>query len=268
MAAAGRASRKAKAAAPDLTGAALLLCAHGRSGFARPASSEDRRATTRAPEAHAAALRKRRLFARVETCVLRGSPGLADVLAELLVDSERVYLVPLLMADGHTSRVVLPEALAQAGGQGARVTLCRPVGLSPALAPLAADEAALLCQARGWRPADTAVVIAGHGTERHEQSGKSAALLAKRIAALRRFRDVTAAFLEQAPTVAETLRACRPSPCAVIGFFIDEGGHSTRDIPRLIAAEHPEAAYSGAIGVHPAFAEIVLAAARDAAAGR
>jgi sirohydrochlorin cobaltochelatase len=269
--AAARASRKAKAAAPDLTGSALLLCAHGRSGggagapaagFVRPPSSEVRRA----PEAHAEALRKRRLFACVETCVLHGSPALAEALAGIAVG--HVFIVPLLMADGHTFQTVLSEKLAAAGSGAGRSTLCRPVGLSPALAPLAAAEAARICDRQGWPPAETAVVIAGHGTARHERSGASAALLARRIAALRRFRSVDAAFLDQAPTVAETLRACRPFPCAVLGFFADEGRHSAQDIPRLIAAEHPEAGYSGALGANPAFAEVILAAVREAAEGR
>jgi hypothetical protein len=46
---------------------------------------------------------------------------------------------------------------------------------------------------------------------------------------------------------------------------MDRGGHSVGDIPRLIAATHPDAAYTGAIGAHPGFAEIVLEAAREAA---
>jgi sirohydrochlorin cobaltochelatase len=272
MAGAGRASRKAKAAAPDLTETALLLCAHGRSdaatgaptaGFVRPPSSEDRRATTRAPEAHAAALRKRRLFACVEICALRGDPAPARVLAG--IEAERVFLVPLLMADGYTSRVVLPAMLAEANAPVQRVTLCRPVGLSPALAPLAAAEAARLCTAHGWRPGETAVIVAGHGTGRHERSGVSAEVLAGRMAALRRFEGVTAAFLDQPPTVEAALRVRRPSPCAVVGFFIDEGRHSTVDIPRLIAAEHPGAAYSGALGAVPAFSDVILATVREAA---
>ena len=53
---------------------ALLLCAHGRGGAA-----EDHHV----PEALARALRDRDRFARVEACYLRGSPRLADVLADI-----------------------------------------------------------------------------------------------------------------------------------------------------------------------------------------
>lgn len=252
MAAAGRKSRKARAGSPDLSKAALLLCAHGRSDGGEGA-----------PEAHAAALRARRCFARVEACVLRGAPGLAETLAG--IGAARVFIVPLLMAEGHTSQVVLPDLLAQAGAGKERVTLCRPVGVSPALAPLVVDEMLALCRARGWRPADTAVVIAGHGTARHEGSGASAALLAERVAASGRFGRVAAAFLEHAPFVEDALRGFRPGPCAVVGFFMDHGGHSADDIPRLIAAAHPDAAYTGAIGARPGFVEIILDSVREAA---
>lgn len=265
MAKAGRASRKANAAAPDLTDAALLLCAHGRrSEVGGEVGGED------AAEAHAAAIRKRRCFARVEACNLRGGPGLPETLADTLagIDAERIFLVPMLMADGHTNQVLLPEMLAKAGEKARRVTQCKPAGLSPLLAPLAADEAAALCAAHGWTPGETAVVVAGHGTLRHEQSAASAQRLARRVAALRRFRRVTAAFLEQAPSVEAALRGCRPDPCVVVGFFLDHGGHSTGDIPRLIAAEHPGAAYTGAIGALPGFVEVVLDAVWNAARGR
>lgn len=265
MAKAGRASRKAKAAAPGLTKSALLLCAHGRSHRA-PDDGGGGDGGEGVSAAHAAAIRKRRCFARVEACTLRGKPGLAETLAG--IDTERIFLVPMLMANGHTNQVLLPEMLEQAGEGARRVTLCSPVGLSPALAPLAADEAAALCAVRGWTPDETGVVIAGHGTLRHGQSGDSAALLAGRIAALRRFRRVTAAFLEQAPSVEETLRGSRPAPCVVVGFFLDHGGHSAGDIPRLIAAEHSEAAYTGAIGALPAFVEIVLDSVWDAVRNR
>jgi sirohydrochlorin cobaltochelatase len=249
-------AHEANPEATDLSRAAVLLCAHGR--------GEGGEGT---PEAHAAALRARGVFARVEACALRGAPGLPETLAEMLaeIDAPRVFVVPLLMAEGHTSQVLLPALLARGGKEAGRVTLCRPIGVSPALAPLVVEAALAQCRARGWRSADATVVIAGHGTTRHEGSGDSAALLARRVAVTDRFRRVTAAFLEQAPFVEDVLRRCRPAPCVVAGFFMDHGGHSAGDIPRLIAAAHPDAAYTGAIGAKPGIADIILAVVRAAA---
>jgi sirohydrochlorin cobaltochelatase len=256
--AARRPSGKASADAPGLRDATVLLCAHGRGDSGGEAAPDG------VPEAHAAALRARGCFARVEACVLRGAPSLAGRLAD--AGEGRVFVVPLLMAEGHTSRVLLPEALAQAGAAGRRATLCRPVGVSPALGPLVAGEAMALCRARGWNAAETSLVIAGHGTTRHEGSGASADFLARSLAAAGRFARVAAAFLEQEPFVEDALSRAAPGPCVVVGFFMDHGGHSAGDIPRLIAAAHPDAAYTGAIGARPAFAEIILDAVREAAA--
>ena len=226
---------------------ALLLCAHGRGGAA-----EDHHV----PEALARALRARKRFARVDACYLRGSPQLAEVVAG--ITEARVFLVPLLMADGHTSRVVLPEALAAAGESAARVTVTPPLGTAPAIADLVARDALALCHARGWAPGETTRVVAGHGTTRHAGSARSAEDAARRAAAAGGFRHAVAAFLEQEPTIETVLRGVAPAPCVVAGFFLDDGGHSAEDMPRLIAAAHPAAAYEGALGGRPGLADIVL----------
>jgi len=243
-------------AAGDFRTAALLLCAHGRGGAA---------AADHGPEVIARKLRDTRRFARVETCYLRGDPELSDVLAGIAED--RVFLVPLLMAEGHTGAVVLPAALSRAGERAARVVVTPPLGADPMLAALAAREAMAQCRARGWTPAETAVVIAGHGTARHAGSALTAEAAARRIAASADWRRVDAAFIEQRPAVEAILRDVAPGPCVVVGFFLDNGGHSAADIPRLIAAVHPDAAYGGALGTHPGVADIVLAIVSRAAGG-
>lgn len=242
-------------AAGDFRAAALLLCAHGRGGVA----------ADHGPEVIARRLRDAGRFARVETCYLRGGPELSEVLAGIA--EHRVFLVPLLMAEGHTSGVVLPAALARAGGRAVQVVVTPPLGADPMLASLAAREALALCRARGWTPAETAVVIAAHGTARHAGSALTAEAAARRIAASGDWRRVEAAFIEQEPAVESVLRDVAPGPCVVIGFFLDNGGHSAADMPRLIAAARPDAAYSGALGAHPGVADIVLAIVSRAAEG-
>jgi len=239
----------------DLSGAALLLCAHGRGGTA-----EDHHV----PELLAGALRGSGHFARVEACYLRGNPRLPDVLAG--VTEARVFLVPLMMAEGYTNQVLLPAALAEAGKAAARVTVTPPLGTEPELAALIARDALAWCRERGWASAETTVVIAAHGTTRHGGSARSAEEAAGRVAVLGGFRRAVAAFLEQAPRVETVLREVAPAPCVVAGFFLDHGGHSADDVPRLIAAAHPGAAYGGALGAHPGLAEIVLDLVRRAAA--
>jgi len=239
----------------DFGASALLLCAHGRGGAA-----EDHHV----PETLARALRRTGRFARVEACYLRGSPRLADVLAG--VTEERIFLVPLLMAEGHTSQVLLPGALAEAGERGGQVTVTPPLGADPSLAALIVREALARCREYGWEPGEATVVIAAHGTTRHAGSARSAEDAAGRVTASGRFRRAVAAFLEQEPFVEAVLRDIRPAPCVVAGFFLDHGGHSADDIPRLIAAAHPDAAYGGALGADPGLADIILEMVTRAAA--
>jgi sirohydrochlorin cobaltochelatase len=227
--------------------AALLLCAHGRGAAAAP---------DHIPEVLAGTLRDRARFARVEACYLRGSPGLPEVLAGIA--EAQVFLVPLLMAEGHTSGVVLPAALAEAGDRAARVVVTPPLGADPMLAALAARDVLAQCRARGWTPSETAVVIAGHGTLRHAGSARSAEAAARQVAASGNWGRVEAAFIEQQPAVETVLRDIAPGPCVVVGFFLDNGGHAAGDMPRIVAAAHPGAAYGGAIGAHPGVADIVL----------
>jgi sirohydrochlorin cobaltochelatase len=224
---------------------ALLLCAHGRGAAA----------DHHTPETLADTLRARGDFAQVETCYLRGEPGVAAALSRVGVDS--IVLVPLLMADGHTSQVLLPAALAEAGESAGRVRVTAPVGTSPALAALVQAAAQAECDAKGWAAAETTVLVAGHGTPRHPESGASAERLAARIAETDAFRGAVTAFIEQEPRIEAALRAIRPDPCVVVGFFMDHGGHSADDIPAAIAAAHPDATYTGAIGADPGLADII-----------
>lgn len=233
---------------------ALLLCAHGRGGDA-----EDHHV----PETLAAALRAGGRFAQVETCYLRGSPGIGDALSRMQADA--VVLVPLMMAEGHTSKVVLPDALAAAGAAAGRVRVTAPVGVAPSLSDLVVSVALSHCGDRNWNAAETAILVAAHGTPRHAESGGSAERLAGRIAASGHFRQAAAAFIEQEPRLEARLRDIKPDPCVVVGLFMDHGGHSADDIPRAIAAAHSDAAYTGAIGAHPGLAEIVLSLALQAA---
>jgi sirohydrochlorin cobaltochelatase len=232
---------------------ALLLCAHGRGG----AASDDH-----IPERLADTLRGSGRFVQVECCYLRGTPDIATALGRM--DRESIVLVPLLLAEGHTSRVVLPAALAEAGERAGRVRVTAPLGVSPGLPPIAARAALAECEARGWAPDETAILVVGHGTPRHPESGASAERLAARIAKAGHFREAAVAFIEQEPKLKARLADYRSGPCVLVGLFMDHGGHSAEDIPAAIAAVHPEAAYTGAIGAHPDIAEIVLALAEGA----
>ncbi|MCG8544723.1 MAG: hypothetical protein MJE12_10995, partial [Alphaproteobacteria bacterium] len=132
-----------------LKSATVLLCTHG-------VGEADG-----VPDALASRIRAEEVFGEVAACQLKGPRGLVETLRRL--DDRPVFLVPLLMAEGHTYRTVLPDLLSQAGARRNPVECCRPLGVQPGLAPVATAMVGEACAAQDWPAGETAVVIAAHG---------------------------------------------------------------------------------------------------------
>ncbi len=244
-------ARKAPATEPAWREASLLLCAHGSRGG--PGSAHR----------HATALARRQWFRAAAACCLNGRPDLAGALARL--PDGPVFLVPFLMAEGYALGTLLPRALGALGAAGARVRLCPPVGAHPRLAEVIADRAAAVCRSRGWRTAETDLLIVGHGSARFAGSGDTARTHAARIAAAGRFAEVTAAFLEEAPRAADVLGARRAARSVTVGLFADGGVHGEADVRALVAGSGGRAVYAGPIGPDPRLSGIVVDQVANAA---
>ena len=226
-----------------LGNAALVLCAHGvRSGVGAAAE-------------HAERIAARGLFAEVRACALKGAPHLSEVVAA--VGAPEIVFAPLLMAEGYTLDAMLRK-LKDATDRRIRVTVCRPIGVHPRLAAMVASKARSLCASRGWQPADTALLIVGHGTERHSDSGVTARRHAAQIAAQGLFAEVATGFLDERPRVPEALAALSAAQCVAVGLFVDAGEHGEEDIPALLAPAGDRAVYAGPIGPDPLITELIL----------
>jgi sirohydrochlorin ferrochelatase len=223
--------------------AALVLCAHGIRGGVGGAAE------------HAARIAARRVFAGVHACALKGVPGLTEVVAA--VRAPEVVFTPLLMAEGYTLQAMLRK-LGGAIDRPRRLTVCRPIGVHPRLADMIASRAGALCAAKGWQPADTALLIVGHGTERHPDSGVTARRHAAQIADREIYAEVATAFLDERPRVPEALRALSAPTCVAVGLFVDAGEHGEEDIPALLAPAGERAVYAGPIGPDPLITELIL----------
>jgi len=223
----------------------VILCAHGTAG-----------APGEAAFAHARSIRDSGRYHEVAVCCLKGQPNLAQALAQ--IRARPVHLVPLLMADGYTSRVLLPAAIASQADGAEQLRPTPPIGVHPAMAGLIARTAHEACVARGWRPADSALVILGHGTARDPGSADSARAHAQRLASHNSFASVAAAFLEQPPSLGEMLAQIATRPAVVVGYFAERGVHGEGDARRLVAAGGPLIAYAGPIGCVPGVASLIL----------
>ncbi len=75
-------------------------------------------------------------FSEVAGCYLERPPGLADTLK--VIDADRIFVMPLLVAHGHHTRVTIPEAITASGKQ---VILLKPIGRSEHVVRLIEERA-------------------------------------------------------------------------------------------------------------------------------
>lgn len=206
----------------------------------------------------AAAVQRAGGYAPVRTATLLGpGPRPADAIADL--GGRPVRVVPVTMCDGQTARTDIPAAFADrpSGLAPPWLTFCPPVGTHPALAALIARRAR--AAAGAGAAAATSLLLIGHGSQRLAASATATCLQAARLATRGGFREVSVAFLEQAPRLAEVLTVL-PGPIIAVGLFATAGRHATLDVDHaLAAADRGDVRYLGPIGGDPALARVVLA---------
>jgi sirohydrochlorin cobaltochelatase len=278
-------------ATAEFADAALVLMGHGSTENAESAAPVFQ---------HAAELRRRRLFAAVREAFWKQEPLIADVLAG--VSAPRVFLVPLFISEGYFTEEAIPRELglrapgqtdfARAQRRGSRTLFYgAPIGTHPAMTGvLLARAREVVAQhpfPRAPRPAETALCIAGHGTERNENSRRAIERQVELIRAQHLYAEVHGVFLEEAPRVADCCRLVAAPNLVLAPFFISEGRHSRQDIPVLLG--EPERVvrerlalgqptwrnpterhgkrvwYAASVGTAPLVAEVVLERVREAA---
>lgn len=80
-------------------------------------------------------------YSRVEACYLEKPPFIADVLGHIVAD--RIFVMPLLVAHGHHTRVTIPDAI-KASGKNA--ILLEPLGRSEHIVQLIRERAGVPAQ--------------------------------------------------------------------------------------------------------------------------
>jgi sirohydrochlorin cobaltochelatase len=258
---------------------ALLIVGHGST--VNPASS--------APTlTHAAAIRRRGVFADVACCFWKEEPSLRDALLFFRDPTIRdVYVVPNFISEGYFTRTVIPRELELTGPETERRNgqvwkYCEPVGNHDSMTGHLLERAREI--APGVLEAETSLLIVGHGTSLNDNSAVAAKQQAAKIRALGRYADVLNVYMEEPPLVADWLNLTKTPNVVVVPFFISDGLHSYEDIPVLLGIDaqpegpasarpgHAEACpsenphqlqgrslfYSTAIGTDPKFADVIM----------
>ena len=243
---------------------------------------------------HAAELRRRQIFAEVREAFWKQEPQIKKVLAG--ISAPRVFIAPLFISEGWFASQVIPRELGFAGHSALRTPhsalhYCQPVGTHDRMTAVILARAREVVEQfpfpRAPKPADLTLFIAGHGTEKNENSRKPVERQVKLIRAQKIYADVQAIFLEEEPRIADCYALARTKKMIVVPFFISDGLHAREDIPvllgeakrtvqeRLAAGQPPWRNptekngrlvwYSSAVGTAPEIADVILERVREAA---
>jgi sirohydrochlorin cobaltochelatase len=250
---------------------ALLIVGHG--------STENPDSSTPYFE-HAEEIRSRGLFSEVHCCFWKEEPSMREAL--YLIDSTEVYVVPDFISEGYFTQDVIPRELQLTGPttevRGKTFHYCLPVGVHRSMTDLILKRAKEV--APGILPAETTLIITGHGTGLNQNSTKAIRDQAELIAQSGAdYAAVLDAYMEEQPFIAEWAEMASTPNVVVVPFFISDGLHSYQDIPVLLGVEAEVGAalsqtavfrqnphhlrgktlyYSSAIGTERLLADVIL----------
>lgn len=244
---------------------------------------------------HATELRRRKLFAEVREAFWKQEPQVKTVLAGLT--TQRIFIVPLFISEGYFSTEIIPQELGFPAVPSSilhppsSLHYCRPVGSHDMMTTVILARAKAVVEQfpfpRPPKPAETTLLIAGHGTGRNVNSRKTVERQMELIRALKIFADVRAVFMEEDPFIKGCAETVTTRNIVVVPFFISDGLHVAEDIPVLLgeperivkerlAAGQPTWRnpteksgkliwYSPSVGTEPLLADVILERVREAA---
>ena len=263
---------------------ALLIIGHGST--VNPDSS----ASTLA---HAAEIRRRKVFAEIGCAFWKEEPSLRDALFLFDPKSVReVYVVPNFISEGYFTQTVIPRELELNGqitkrSNGQIWKYCDPVGNHSMMTELLLKRASEVAQDAD--PAEISLLIVAHGTDLNENSAVAAKREAEKIRTLGKYAAVLNAYMEERPLVSDWQKLTTTPNVVVVPFFISDGLHSYQDIPVLLGITDERSAsalnaargevfrrnpynidgrslfYAPSIGTDPGFADIIIEQAAKSA---
>ena len=216
----------------DFSDAALVVLGHGTELDAASAAPVLQ---------HAAELRRRRLFAGVREAFWKQEPQIKMVLAE--ISAPRIFIAPLFISEGWFAGEVIPRELgfssvpSTLNSQLSTLVYCRPVGSHNSMTRVILSRAREIVEKfpfpRAPKPRDITRFIAGHGTEKNDNSRRAIERQVALIRAAKIYAAVHAIFLEENPRIDECYSLAQTRNMTVVPFFISDGLHTREDIPVL-----------------------------------
>jgi sirohydrochlorin cobaltochelatase len=245
---------------------------------------------------HAAELRRRKIFREVREAFWKQQPQIKSVLAE--ISASRIFIAPLFVSEGYFAADKIPKELGfdfpenlKLKTQNSEIFYCKPVGSHDSMTKVILSRASEVVKQfpfpRLPKNSETTLFIAGHGTEKNENSRKPVDRQVELIRAQKIYADVHAIFLEENPRIADCFQIAQTKNMVMVPFFISDGLHTQEDIPVLLgeaksivekrlAANQPSWRnpterngkliwYSPAVGSAPEMADVILERVRETA---
>lgn len=153
-------------------------------------------------------------------------------------------IYPLFMTDGWFTKTMLPKRLNRKDAM-----FLPPMGIDPALPDVAQRYLTSEMAARGWKPAECALIIASHGSGKSRNSARDTEIFASSLSNRFGFRDMKIGYIEE-PTFLHNAARNMGEQSLCLPFFARNGGHVQEDIPEAL----DKAGFSGLrlapIGTH------------------
>ena len=273
----------------DFSNAALVVLGHGTTLNENSAAPVFQ---------HVAELRRRGMFKEVRGAFWKQEPQIKTVLAEISANGRvsRTFIAPLFISEGYFAGHVIPRELGFEGPNSKLKTgnmeaaYCAPVGTHESMTKVILSRAAEVMKGHPFprvpKTSETTLFIAGHGTEKNENSRAPVERQVELIRARGIYAGVHAIFLEESPRISDCYSLARTKNMVIVPFFISDGLHAQEDIPVLLGETKKNIAqrlaagqpvwrnpterngklvwYSAAVGTEPGMADVILERVRGA----
>lgn len=233
-----------------------------RSRF-RKVPAIDRNAADAATLALASRIEKLGIFGAVSFGFFRTAPNLSKVLLDIGRDWERVFVAPLLMADGIFSRKALPDAV-NASGIAGKAELLPPIGCLPDLHRLVVRETKAIAQQRQRPPH---VVVVGHGSRSNPTSRESVMAVVALMNEIDLFLSVQPAFLDDEPDINEVVSRL-DGQTIIVPYFWSTGLHAGTGLRDAVEGRRGQFHIATTIEALPGVEDVIIAAVKSIEAGR
>ncbi|SFJ41406.1 sirohydrochlorin chelatase [Celeribacter neptunius] len=135
----------------------------------------------------------------------------------------RPQIFPFFMSDGHFIQHILAKRAAPFD-----LRILPPFGVSPELPGLVATRLSRVLAAKGWRSAETGLLIAAHGGQTSARNATTTRDLMQRVGAQIEFREIRVGFVEEPPFLNDVAKEMGQAIC--LTFFAQRAGHVLEDL--------------------------------------